>query len=138
MCLIYFLGGLTIKKDQIDSLVFKQDKVLEQISSEESIPFKSVSSTVRLLHEDNTIPFISRYRKEMTGSLDEVQIRDIAGRFKYLEILETRKIEVIKIIFEQGKLTDALLDNIQKASTQSELEGLYAPYKKKKKTHVEK
>jgi uncharacterized protein len=125
---------MKLTKEYIDSLKYESNKIVDQIASEQSIPNKSVLTTIQLLSEENTIPFISRYRKEMTGALDEVQIRDIQSRHKYLETLETKKIEAIKKIFEQDKLTPSLFENIRKASTQTELDDLYAPYKKKKKT----
>ncbi|MDR2758538.1 MAG: RNA-binding transcriptional accessory protein, partial [Spirochaetaceae bacterium] len=84
--------------------------------------------------EGSTVPFIARYRKEKTGSLDEVQVRDVEHLFSGGKNLETRRIEIIRGIFDQGKLTEALYDNILKAATLTELEDIYAPYKRKKKT----
>ncbi|MDR2053134.1 MAG: helix-hairpin-helix domain-containing protein [Treponema sp.] len=93
-----------------------------------------VSAVVGLLAEGSTVPFIARYRKEKTGNLDEVQVRDIDHLFSSGKNLETRRIEIIRLIFEQGKLTESLYGNITKAATLTELEDIYAPYKRKKKT----
>ena len=87
-----------------------------------------------LLTDGNTVPFIARYRKEMTGSLDEVQIREIEERYNYLENLEKRKQEVLRLIDEQGKLTDELAKKIQQAVKVQKVEDLYRPYKQKRRT----
>ena len=87
-----------------------------------------------LLLEGNTVPFIARYRKEATGNLDEVQIREIEERYHYLENLEKRKEEVLRLIEEQEKLTPELKFAIQKASKMQQLEDLYRPYKQKRRT----
>jgi uncharacterized protein len=93
-----------------------------------------VSAVVGLLAEGSTVPFIARYRKEKTGNLDEVQVRNVDHLFSSGKNLETRRIEIIRLIFEQGKLTEPLYNNITKAATLAELEDIYAPYKRKKKT----
>ena len=87
-----------------------------------------------MLDEGNTVPFIARYRKEQTGSLDEVQIRDIMERSQYIQNLEHRKEEVIRLIEEQGKLTPELQQSIVKATKLQEVEDLYRPYKQKRRT----
>ncbi|MEX3620220.1 Tex family protein [Paenibacillus glucanolyticus] len=97
---------------------------------------KQVRTTVELLDEGNTIPFIARYRKEMTGELDENQLRDIEERTNYLRNLEVRKREVIRIIEEQGKLTEELRKSITAAVKLQEVEDLYRPYKQKRKTRA--
>ncbi|MCG8569162.1 MAG: RNA-binding transcriptional accessory protein [Spirochaetes bacterium] len=125
---------MEINEAFIDSLAVDQKLIINKIVNDLSIPSRNVEPTVNLLKDDNSIPFISRYRKEMTGSLDEVQVRDISHKLSYYENLENRKIEVIKAIFNQGKLTEPLLANIAKAQTLVEVEDLYAPYKRKKKT----
>jgi uncharacterized protein len=89
---------------------------------------------VELTAEGCTVPFISRYRKERTGELDEVQVRDVVHRHESLTNLETRRIEVIQAIFGQGKLSEELYKNIKKCATLTEIEDIYAPYKRKKKT----
>lgn len=95
---------------------------------------KQMEATLNLLEEGNTIPFIARYRKEMTGSLNEVDIKWIQDRYQYLQNLETRKEEVIRLIDEQGKLTEELANNIQKALKLQEVEDLYRPYRQKRRT----
>ena len=85
--------------------------LLKKIAAELTISHKQVKSVISLLDEGNTVPFIARYRKEMTGALDEVQIRNILERWQYIQNLEQRKEEVIRIIAEQGKLTDELNHN---------------------------
>lgn len=89
---------------------------------------------LELLDEGNTVPFIARYRKERTGSLDEVQIREIEERYHYLEGLEKRKHEVLRLIEEQGKLTEKLTQAIQSAVKMQKVEDLYRPYKQKRRT----
>jgi len=93
-----------------------------------------VSAVIGLFSEGCTVPFISRYRKEKTGGLDEVQIRNIEHTYNNLKNLQIRRIDIIRLIFEQGKLTETLYNNICNAATRSELEDIYAPYKRKKKT----
>ncbi|EMF0108491.1 RNA-binding transcriptional accessory protein [Enterococcus hirae] len=95
---------------------------------------KQLTTVLNLLNEGNTVPFIARYRKEMTGSLDEVQIREIEERYAYLENLEKRKQEVIRLIDEQGKLTPELKKDITLAVKMQQVEDLYRPYKQKRRT----
>lgn len=95
---------------------------------------KQLTTVLNLLNEGNTVPFIARYRKEMTGSLDEVQIREIEERYAYLENLEKRKTEVIRLIDEQGKLTPELEAEITQAVKMQQVEDLYRPYKQKRRT----
>ncbi len=117
----------------INSLKIKYKDIYENISSILNINSNQIEKTIELL-KDNTVPFISRYRKEITGNLNEVQIRAIKDEFAYRENLENRKIEIIKKIFELNKLTDLLYQNILKCKTLTEVEEIYAPYKKKRKT----
>lgn len=112
----------------------KKEQLLGKIASEQSLSLKQVKSVISLLEDGNTVPFIARYRKEMTGALDEVQIRDISERWQYIQNLEQRKEEVIRIIDEQGKLTDELSKQIHKAEKLQEVEDLYRPYKQKRRT----
>lgn len=95
---------------------------------------KQLENTLSLLKEGNTIPFIARYRKEMTGSLDEVEIKEISDRYQYLESLENRKAEIIRLIEDMDKMTDALRDEINKAQKLNQLEDLYRPYRPKRRT----
>lgn len=93
-----------------------------------------LTTILTLLSEGNTVPFIARYRKEMTGSLDEVQIRQIEERYHYLLNLEKRKKEVLRLIEEQGKLTNELKLEIQQTTKMQQIEDLYRPYKQKRRT----
>lgn len=111
-------------------------RIVKQIAKELQLSEKQVRTTVELLDEGNTIPFIARYRKEMTGELDENQLRDIEERTGYLRNLEIRKREVIRIIEEQGKLTEDLKASITAAVKLQEVEDLYRPYKQKRKTRA--
>ena len=104
------------------------------IASTLQIPLQSVKNTLELLSEGSTIPFIARYRKESTGSLDEVEIADIQKEWKRLEELDKRKEAILKSIEEQGKLTDDLRAKINATLQLTDLEDLYLPYKRKKKT----
>ncbi|MED4312114.1 Tex family protein [Heyndrickxia coagulans] len=99
-------------------------------------PEKSIRNVIGLLEDGNTVPFIARYRKEMTGALDEVQIRDIMERWNYLQNLEQRKEEVIRLIDEQGKLTEELKGKILQAEKLQLVEDLYRPYKQKRRTRA--
>ncbi|WP_275900632.1 Tex family protein [Paenibacillus periandrae] len=112
------------------------ERIQKQIAVELQLPEGKVRTTVGLLDEGNTIPFIARYRKEMTGELDENQLRDIEERLAYLRNLEARKLEVIRLIDEQGKLTDELKVSIEKSVKLQELEDLYRPYRQKRKTRA--
>jgi protein Tex len=113
------------------------DKQLcELISEELSLNLVQVVNTIELLDEGNTVPFITRYRKEKTGSLDENQIREIDERIKYLRTLEERKKTILKSIQEQGKLTDELRKKIVATIKMQELEDLYLPYRPKKRTRA--
>lgn len=118
----------------VNDTIVKDDQLLKKIAAELTISHKQVKSVISLLDEGNTVPFIARYRKEMTGALDEVQIRNILERWQYIQNLEHRKEEVIRIIAEQGKLTDELNQAITKAEKLQEVEDLYRPYKQKRRT----
>ncbi len=110
--------------------------IVKVIAAELAISPRQVGNTVNLLDEGNTIPFIARYRKEVTGELDEEQIRNIDERLTYLRNLEARKAEVLKSIEEQGKLTPELAQAITEATKIQEVEDLYRPYKPKKRTRA--
>ena len=112
------------------------DKILQTIADEFSIKYAQVENTVKLIDEGNTIPFIARYRKEVTGNLSDEILRDLYDRLTYLRNLEKRKEEVIGSIEEQGKLTDELLVAIGTAKTLAEVEDIYRPYKPKKRTRA--
>ncbi|MCZ8523120.1 MULTISPECIES: Tex family protein [Paenibacillus] len=113
-----------------------RERILKQIAAELALPAGKVKTTVGLLEEGNTIPFIARYRKEMTGELDENQLRDIEERLAYLRNLEDRKLEVLRLIHEQGKLTDGLQRSIEASVKLQEVEDLYRPYRQKRKTRA--
>lgn len=113
-----------------------RERIVRQIADELHISQKQIRTTIDLLSEGNTIPFIARYRKEMTGELDENQLRDIEERHQYLRNLQERKEEVLRIISEQGKLTEELAGSIQNAAKLQEVEDLYRPYRQKRKTRA--
>ncbi|CAF1763432.1 30S ribosomal protein S1 [Bacillus subtilis] len=106
----------------------------QQIAKEIGLSQKHVESVIRLLEDSNTVPFIARYRKEQTGSMDEVQIQTISERWQYIQNLNQRKEEVIRLIAEQDKLTDDLKRKIEQSVKLQEVEDLYRPYKQKRKT----
>src|SRR5688572_1253620 len=109
-----------------------------KIAFEQNIALKKVEAVVTLLEEDATIPFIARYRKEATGSLDEVQIAAIRDRLEQLKELEKRRESILKSMLEMEKLTDELKQKIEAAATLTELEDIYLPYKPKKKKKKKK
>jgi uncharacterized protein len=125
---------MELNQEFIDKLAVPELKIKNRIADELSINLGQVSAVMTLLGEGSTVPFIARYRKEATGSLDEVKVRDIEHLSERYTNLETRRIEIIRGIFEQGKLTELLYENIMRASTLTEMEDIYAPYKRKKKT----
>lgn len=112
------------------------EKVIHFIANELNLPKTSVSNTIQLLEEGNTIPFITRYRKELTGGLDEDKIRAIDENLKYQKNLAVRKEEILSSIQEQGKLTPELEQQIKDCLMLARLEDLYLPYKKKRKTRA--
>jgi len=112
----------------------KNERLLRRLAKELQFSEKSIRNVIELLESGNTVPFIARYRKEMTGALDEVQIRDIMERWNYLQNLEQRKEEVMRLIEEQGKLTDELKGKILNADKLQLVEDLYRPYKQKRRT----
>jgi uncharacterized protein len=119
-----------------DQLKQLEERTIRQIARELGIPQGKVQTTVGLLDEGNTIPFIARYRKEMTGELDENQLRQIEERLRYLRGLGERKREVLRLIAEQGKLTAELQLAIEQAAKMQEVEDLYRPYRQKRKTRA--
>ena len=111
--------------------------ILKNVADELNFNDSQVENTVKLFDEGATVPFIARYRKEVTGNLDEEQIRDVIEKVTYYRNLEKRKEEVLRLIEEQGKLTDELKKSIESAKKLQEVEDLYLPYKKKKKTKAD-
>lgn len=112
--------------------------IINQIAQELNLKVSQVEATVKLIDEGNTIPFIARYRKEMTGGISDEVLRDFDDRLKYLRNLEERKGEVIRIIDEQGKLTPELKADIEAATVLQKVEDLYRPFKQKKSTRATK
>ena len=110
--------------------------IIERLSEELSIKRTQVEAAVGLIDEGNTIPFIARYRKEVTGSLDDEQLRTLEDRLNYLRGLEKRKEEVRSAIEEQGKLTLEIEEALAAAQILAEVEDIYRPYKQKKKTRA--
>ena len=110
------------------------DKISQRIADELGVKKQQVTAAVGLLDEGATVPFISRYRKEVTGSLDDTQMRQLEERLRYLRELEDRRESILKSINEQDKLTPALENDILRAETKTILEDLYLPYKKKRRT----
>jgi uncharacterized protein len=121
--------------------MFAHDKITpmthaEQIASQLKVRPSQVTAVINLLDDGNTVPFIARYRKEMTGSLDDEQIRIIADELVRLRALQERRASILASIEEQGKLTTELRESIHAAATMTALEDLYAPYKKKRRTRA--
>ena len=112
------------------------DKIVQTIADELKIKTSQVENTIKLIDEGNTIPFIARYRKEVTGGLSDEVLRTFGERLTYLRNLEKRKEEVENSINEQGKLTDEIKNDLQNATTLAEVEDIYRPYKQKKKTRA--
>jgi len=110
------------------------DKILLQIAAELKVRPAQVNAAVTLLDGGATVPFIARYRKEVTDNLDDAQLRELEARLGYLRELEDRRAAVLKSIEEQGKLTPALAAAIEAAPTKQELEDLYLPFKQKRRT----
>jgi protein Tex len=124
---IVIRGGTSLSDKQV---------LIKSVAEQTKVALKSVKSVIELLNEGNTVPFIARYRKEVTGSLDEVQIREIQESWQYVNALADRKEEVIRLIEEQGKLTAELKQEIEKATKLQKVEDLYRPYKQKRRTRA--
>ena len=112
--------------------------IIERLAKELGLKVSHVRATVELIDEGNTIPFIARYRKEVTGGMSDVVLRDLEERLTYLRNLEERKQEVIRLIEEQGKLTEELREEILSADVLQRVEDLYKPYRQKKATRASK
>ncbi|WP_020063274.1 Tex family protein [Bacillus sp. 123MFChir2] len=115
-------------------MVDNRHGLMKMLAKELNFSEKQVRHVIELTEEGNTVPFIARYRKEWTNSLDEVQIRSILERWQYITQLENRKEEVLRLIHEKGKLTEELRRNITSATKLQEVEDLYRPYKEKRRT----
>mgnify|MGYP001851545077 FL=1 len=112
------------------------EKIIDILTEEFSLKKWQIENTIELIDDGNTIPFIARYRKERTGSLDDEILRTLSDRLSALRSLEDRKSEVTRLIDEQGKLTDELIHDISEAKTISELEDIYRPYRPKRRTRA--
>ncbi len=112
------------------------EKIIKKIASELNIREKQVAATIALLDEGNTVPFIARYRKEVTGGLSDEQLRALSERLSYLRNLENRKAEVIKLLEEMEKLTPEIQKSIEEASTLQEVEDIYRPFRPKRRTRA--
>lgn len=121
-------------QESVDALTVNEVDIMKKIAGELNIQLQQVSAVISLFEEDCTVAFISRYRKDKTGNLDEVQVLNIDHSYKSYKNLEERRIEIVKGVFAQGKLTDSLYEAIMAATTLAALEDLWAPFKKKKKT----
>lgn len=110
--------------------------IFKSIAKSLNITEKQVEKTVELIDEGNTIPFISRYRKEVTGNLDDTTLRNLDEELTYLRTLEKRKEDVLRLIDEQGKLTDEIKEKIEKSIKLQEIEDIYLPFKPKKRTRA--
>src|SRR5690554_3348495 len=113
------------------------NSISRRIADELGVREQQVNATVALLDEGSTVPFIARYRKEVTGSLDDSQLRSLEERLRYLRELEDRRSTILKSIEEQGKLTDELRSSIESADAKNRLEDLYLPYKPKRRTKAQ-
>lgn len=121
-------------QENIDALKVNEVEIMKKIAGELTITISQVSAVISLVAEGCTIPFIARYRKEKHGSLDELQVRECDHLFTSYRNLEERRIEIVQGIFKQNKLTETLYNSVMGAKTMTELEDLWAPFKKKKKT----
>lgn len=110
--------------------------IIKILAEELGLKKKNVESAIKLIDDGNTIPFIARYRKEVTGEMSDTQLRDLNDRLSYLRNLESRKEDIKRLIDEQGKLTDEIVNALEGAATLQEAEDIYSPYKKKKRTRA--
>jgi uncharacterized protein len=112
------------------------EQLLKQVSEQQKVSIAQIQAVLKLIEEGGTVPFIARYRKEVTGGLDEEQIRAIYQEWEYGRKLADRKEDIMRLIEEKGKLTEELKEAIIKANKLSELEDIYRPFKEKKKTRA--
>ena len=122
------------KVDFMEDKYLLSEEKLTEIANGLSITLKQVTATLDLLMDGCTVPFIARYRKEVTGALNDEQIKAISDNYEYVKSLEKRKMDVIRLIDEKGLLTEELKEQILAASKLVEIEDLYRPFKEKKKT----
>ena len=110
--------------------------IVKKLQEEFNLKTFQVENTIKLIDEGNTIPFIARYRKEATGSLNDVVLRNFYERLNYLRNLQEKKEQITRAISEQGKLTEELTQAIEKAETLTELEDIYRPFRPKRRTRA--
>lgn len=134
---MYLYNYVKIGSNFIEKRGRRMDKnLIQTIVEKYNFSEKQIKSVLELLEDNNTVPFIARYRKEATGGLDEVEIKQIDDEYRYMENLQKRKEEVIHSIEQQGMLTDELKSDILKQTKLQRVEDLYRPYKQKKKTRA--
>ena len=121
---------------QVNDTIDEQ-RIVEQLAQELNVRAAQVAATVNLLDEGATVPFIARYRKEVTGGLDDTVLRNLEVRLVYLRELETRRLAIISSIIEQEKMTPELQTQLLSADSKQRLEDLYAPYKPKRRTRAQ-
>lgn len=114
--------------------LYTKEQLIKKAAEEEKLQVKQVRAVIEMMEEGNTVPFMARYRKERTGALDEVTIQSIITRWNYLQNLVNRKEEVIRLVEEQGKLTDEWKEQVLRAEKLQKVEDLYRPYKQKRRT----
>ena len=112
------------------------EQLVKELSKKLKIKNEYIENVLNMLKDNATVPFIARYRKEQTGGLDEVSIKEISDEYHYLEELEKRKEDVIRLIDEQGLLTEDLKNQILRQTSQARVEDLYRPFRQKKKTRA--
>lgn len=112
------------------------ESIGERLAKELELKINQVNNVIEMLDEGNTVPFIARYRKERTGGLSDEVLRKLSERLIYLRNLEERKADVSRLINEQGKLTEEISKELEKAETLTEVEDIYRPYKPKKRTRA--
>ena len=117
-----------------DKTLDRSDRINRTIAKEISASADQVASAIKLIDEGSTVPFIARYRKEVTGGLDDTQLRNLAERLSYLREMDERRNTIIKSMRDQEKLTAALMKSVEGATTKSELEDIYLPFKPKRRT----
>lgn len=129
-----YTSKMEVNEQLIESLKINEDDLCERVAKELAVKPAQVKAVISLIKEGATVPFIARYRKEMHGNLDELEVRNADHLFKTFENLEERRLSIVKAVFKTGKLNESLYKSIMLSKSLSELEDLYAPFKKKKKT----
>src|SRR5690606_24029163 len=129
----------TLSETAIETPDFSADpnRIIQLLADELGVRPAQIASTVELLDEGATVPFIARYRKEVTGGLDDTVLRNLEVRLAYVRELEARRTAILEVIHSQGKLTPALQAEIESADSKQRLEDLYAPYKPKRRTRAQ-